>query len=66
MGLGRTLLNDAKNDSRQLELWTLQDNHLARAFYLAQGFAEGVKTAGEGNDERRPDIQLTWQKESTA
>lgn len=65
-GVGRTLLNDAKSQCHQLELWTLQDNHLARAFYLAQGFAEGTKTAGEGNDEHRPDIQLIWHRESIA
>lgn len=66
IGVGRTLLNDAKTASSRLELWTLQDNHLARAFYLAQGFAEGIKTAGEGNDEHLPDIQLTWHRKSTA
>lgn len=65
-GTGRILLNDAKSDSPRLELWTLQSNHLARAFYLAQGFREGVQTSGEGNDEGQPDVQLVWQEGGTA
>ncbi|MBA83786.1 MAG: GNAT family N-acetyltransferase [Rhodobacteraceae bacterium] len=62
-GVGRGLLNDAKTLSPRLELWTLQSNHLARAFYLAQGFSEVAHTAGEGNDEGLPDVCLVWQKE---
>lgn len=63
-GVGRRLLNDAKDQCDRLELWTLQRNHLARAFYLAQGFAEARHTAGEGNDEGQPDVLLVWQKEA--
>lgn len=66
MGIGRQLLRDAMEASPRLELWTLQSNHMARAFYLAQGFRETVHTAGEGNDEGLPDVQLVWQKEGAA
>ncbi len=65
-GIGRRLLNDAKTQVDRLELWTLQSNHLARAFYLAQGFAEVAHTSGEGNDEGLPDVQLVWEKERLA
>lgn len=65
-GVGRQLLNDAKAHSARLELWTLQSNHLARAFYLAQGFSEVAHTEGEGNDEGLPDVCLVWQKEPQA
>ncbi|WP_420569697.1 GNAT family N-acetyltransferase [Thalassovita sp.] len=65
-GVGRALLNEAKATCAKLELWTLQDNHTARAFYQAQGFTEGVRTNGEGNDEHQPDIQLTWTRKSSA
>ncbi|WP_319824610.1 GNAT family N-acetyltransferase [Thalassovita sp.] len=62
-GVGRILLNDAKAQADRLELWTLQQNHLARAFYLAQGFLEAAHTAGDGNDEGLPDVLLIWQKD---
>ncbi|MGH1356161.1 MAG: GNAT family N-acetyltransferase [Thalassovita sp.] len=65
-GVGRVLLNDAKTHCARLELWTLQENHLARAFYLAQGFAEGISTEGADNDEHLPDIQLIWNRKSIA
>jgi GNAT superfamily N-acetyltransferase len=65
-GVGRALLNEAKADCPMLELWTLQDNHTARAFYQAQGFTEGQRSDGAGNDENQPDIQLTWHRKSTA
>jgi len=65
-GVGRLLLKDAQKASDRLELWTLQRNHLARAFYLAQGFMEEGHTAGEGNDAGLPDVLLVWQKEGEA
>ncbi len=59
-GLGRTLLNDAKRDAPQLELWVTEANESARAFYAAQGFAEAARGIGAGNDEALPDIQMLW------
>ncbi|SEL19168.1 Acetyltransferase (GNAT) family protein [Roseovarius nanhaiticus] len=65
-GLGRTLLDDAKHAAPRLELWVAEANREARAFYDAQGFAEGQRSDGTGNDERLPDIQMIWQDERCA
>ncbi|MWB79539.1 GNAT family N-acetyltransferase [Pseudooceanicola sp. 216_PA32_1] len=59
-GLGRRLLDDAKARADRLELWTLQANREARAFYAAQGFAEAGRSDGRGNDEYLPDIRMVW------
>lgn len=61
-GLGRGLLNEAKTNSDRLELWTLERNYIARAFYQAQGFAECDYGTGLGNDEDLPDIHLIWNR----
>jgi GNAT superfamily N-acetyltransferase len=65
-GLGRALLNDAKRAAPKLELWVAEANETARAFYAAQGFAEGRRSNGDGNDERVPDIHMLWQDERCA
>lgn len=60
-GLGRVLLNDAKARAPRLDLWVLQANEPARAFYANNGFAEASRTNGAGNDENLPDIRMVWQ-----
>lgn len=62
-GLGQRLLDDAKAQVPQLELWVLQANTDARHFYAAQGFIEQARSPGEGNDENLPDILMAWPPE---
>ena len=60
-GRGSALVAHAKSLSPHLSLWTFQANAQARAFYAAHGFAEAERTEGD-NDERLPDIRLTWRR----
>ncbi|MGV6846856.1 MAG: N-acetyltransferase family protein [Marinibacterium sp.] len=60
-GIGRRLLDDAKDSADRLELWTFQANLGAQRFYRREGFAEICRTDGTGNDEGLPDIRLGWQ-----
>jgi ribosomal protein S18 acetylase RimI-like enzyme len=41
-------------------LWTFQANEAARRFYARHGCREVQLTAGEGNEEKAPDVQLEW------
>lgn len=59
-GFGGMLLNQAKTQSDQLELWVVEHNLPAREFYAAQGFAEVAPGYGSGNDEKLPDILMVW------
>ena len=58
-GLGKSLLDAAKAQSRHLRLWTFQANTRAQAFYRREGFVEGARTEGN-NEEGLPDIEFTW------
>ncbi|WP_272008760.1 GNAT family N-acetyltransferase [Roseovarius sp. ZX-A-9] len=64
-GLGSALLQDAKSQSPRLELWVVEANHPARAFYTAHGFVEVARARGGGNDENLPDILMVWPPESS-
>ena len=63
-GCGQCLIDHAKSNGTSLSLWTFQANESARLFYLDQGFREVERTNGAGNDEKLPDIRLTWQGEA--
>lgn len=65
-GLARALLNDAKRDQHRLELHVVAKNHPARAFYIAQDFAEHASGHGLGNDENLADIHMVWHKGRSA
>jgi GNAT superfamily N-acetyltransferase len=60
-GIGSTLVDLAK-DLRPggLALWTFQSNTRAQAFYARHGFTEVRRTSGAGNEEKSPDIRMTW------
>jgi len=60
-GVGSTLVDLAK-DLRPggLALWTFQSNTRAQAFYLHHGFTEVRRTDGATNEERAPDVRMTW------
>jgi GNAT superfamily N-acetyltransferase len=61
-GLGRQLLDDAKDRRAALRLWTFQANDRARAFYRREGFAEVQFTDGSENEEGLPDVELRWER----
>ncbi|NOR32000.1 MAG: GNAT family N-acetyltransferase [Sulfitobacter sp.] len=63
-GVGAALLRHAQTVVNRLELWTFQANEGAQRFYLRHGFVELQRTDGSGNDERLPDIQYEWQRET--
>jgi len=66
-GHGKRLLDRAKAESARLTLWAFQANAAARRFYTREGFAEVEQTDGAGNDEKLPDVRMTWAKaEETA
>jgi GNAT superfamily N-acetyltransferase len=60
-GIGSTLVDLAK-DLRPggLALWTFQTNVRAQSFYKAHGFVEVRRTDGSANEERAPDVRMTW------
>jgi len=58
--VGAGLLNIAKSQVPQLGLWVFQANTGARRFYARHGFVEGEFTTGQGNDEKLPDVHLSW------
>ena len=43
-----------------LQLWVFASNLPGQAFYAKHGFVEVERTAGEHNEERAPDILLSW------
>ena len=63
-GVGKRLIDRAKEETGRLTLWTFQANIRARAFYAREGFREVELTDGAGNDERLPDVRLTWSRET--
>lgn len=65
-GIGGALLAEAKSRCEMLDLWVLDGNLPARAFYLGQGFREVAYGQGAGNDEGLPDILMIWQDEKEA
>ncbi len=60
-GVGSTLVDLAK-DLRPggLALWTFQTNTRAQSFYRSHGFTEVRRTNGATNEERAPDVRMTW------
>lgn len=65
-GVGRTLLAEAKAEVEALDLWVLEANTRAQAFYGANGFIECGRSPGYGNDENLPDILMVWTSEEGA
>lgn len=57
-------MRDAKSRSTRLELFVAEANAPARAFYVAEGFAEAARTDGTRNDEHLPEIHMIWQLET--
>ena len=62
-GIGRALLEKARETVDTLELWAFQRNEGARGFYEAHGFAAVQFTDGAGNEEREPDVRYVWRRQ---
>jgi putative acetyltransferase len=63
-GLGRRLLEKAREDSAELSLWTFQRNAPARRFYERHGFVAVTETDGADNEEKLPDVLYRWRRGS--
>ena len=61
-GLGKALLEEAKQAETSLTLWCFQANLAARRFYEREGFVEAFRTAGDKNTEHLPDVRLVWER----
>ena len=61
-GIGRVLLDRAIDGQHRVELWAFQRNIAARAFYRKHGFRVLYETDGENNEEKEPDVRLTWER----
>jgi len=60
-GIGTQLIDLAKSERPDgLKLWTFASNQGAQRFYLRHGFHEVLRTDGQENEERAPDIQFAW------
>jgi GNAT superfamily N-acetyltransferase len=62
-GVGKALLDAAKERRERLTLWVFQRNAGALRFYAREGFAEVERTDGARNDERLPDVRMVWERE---
>jgi putative acetyltransferase len=61
-GHGRALLNKAKEQNSELQLWTFQKNLNAISFYNANDFRLVRETDGASNEEREPDALYRWSR----
>ena len=59
-GIGTALLNAVKAHQARIDLWTVENNTLARRFYEARGFFEIERTTGQTCDEQEPDVLYRW------
>lgn len=59
-GLGKALLDHAKDLTRRLCLWTFDANTGAQRFYEREGFKAVRRTDGD-NEEGLPDILYRWE-----
>ena len=59
-GIGTALLAKAQEASAVLQLWTFQQNQLARRFYERRGFKNVEETDGSTNEERVSDARYIW------
>lgn len=61
-GVGRALLDVAKEGRGRLALWAFAANAGALRFYAREGFCEVARTDGAGNEERLPDVRMVWER----
>ena len=62
-GVGTALLAVAMSAGAPvLRLWSFERNERARAFFESHEFRVILRTNGENNDEREPDLLLEWKR----
>jgi len=61
LGIGTSLVNKAKADNKELNLWVFQKNTNAINFYGKNGFELKETTDGK-NEEHEPDARYTWDR----
>ena len=60
-GVGTALLDLVKaRHPAGFGLWVFVSNAPALAFYVAQGLVEEERTDGSGNEEKAPDVRMSW------
>lgn len=60
-GLGGALLDVVKSLRPDgFSLWVFESNTPARAFYARHGLVEREHTDGSDNEERSPDLRMSW------
>ena len=60
-GIGSALLDLVKaRHPDGFGLWVFVVNEPARAFYAARGLVEEERTDGSANEERAPDVRMSW------
>ena len=60
-GVGSALLELAKaRRPAGFDLWVFVSNTRAIDFYVRHGLVEVLRTDGAGNEERAPDIRMSW------
>jgi GNAT superfamily N-acetyltransferase len=60
-GIGSLLLDLAKaRRPAGFSLWVFETNTPARAFYARHGLVEREHTDGRDNEERAPDLRMSW------
>jgi putative acetyltransferase len=64
-GIGTALLDRAKADNTELNLWVFQKNTNAINFYKRNGFELLLTTDGSANEEQEPDAHYVWHKTTT-
>ena len=62
-GIGTRLLEQAKQQSSILKLWTFERNRDARRFYERHGFSVIDRTDCSLNEENEPDLLLQWNRQ---
>ncbi len=63
-GVGAALLAHTCANATHLKLWTFEANVRAMAFYERHGFVETTRTDGARTDEKLPDVQFEWHRET--
>ena len=61
-GIGRRLLEIAKQDATSLKLLTFERNTHARHFFERHGFTVVHHTDGADNEELEPDLLMEWRR----
>ncbi|MBE1282057.1 MAG: GNAT family N-acetyltransferase [Rhodobacteraceae bacterium] len=64
-GIGKQLLDHAKEGSDRLMLWAFQHNVGAQRFYRREGFVPIETSDGSRNEEGLPDIAFEWVRQKS-